>query len=54
MRYIIKNPTDVYGHYSITFRNKLDEAIKETIEGGFVLDTFQKHGEFSYKRVFEK
>lgn len=46
MRYILKTPTDIYGHYNIQyFADKdLDEAVAKLVPGAFILDAFSKVG----------
>ena len=54
LRYIVKTPTDVYGHYAMTATANKAKAIQLAAQySGFVLDTFVRVGAFGYKIVFD-
>jgi len=44
MRYILKTPTDTFGHYTIKYFDDLKEAVAKMGKGSFILDTFKQVG----------
>lgn len=55
IRYLVKNPTEVFGNYSTIQvpERKLEQAKSLTESGGFILDLFQPQG-YGFKIVFTK
>lgn len=51
LRYILRTPTEIYGHYISTHFSDLRMAKEKLVPGGFVLDKFQPIGYLSLKVV---
>jgi hypothetical protein len=49
-RYHVKNPTDIYGHYTYKAFSDLKTASQHLKSGGFILDAFKPIG-YGYKIV---
>lgn len=44
MRYILRTPTEIYGHYTSKYFSKLSEAKEKLVPGGHVIDILANDG----------